>query len=333
MILIQCGTLVPAAADRMSVAVILGTRPDVIKLAPVIASLRHSFAEDITVHVISSGQHRELLEPALDLFHLVPDVNLDLMRFSSNGSATFVSRAIESFSHALQDISPAPRAVIVQGDTNTALAGAMAAFYERIPVVHVEAGLRTWDITSPYPEEFNRRAISVIASLSLAPTSYSKENLVKSGVDIDSIRVTGNTVIDSVINILSSVGDVPVESDFSRMILPRLSNEKGELRRFVIVSSHRRENIGSGLQSIVHAVRALARIYPDIVFLYIYHMNPQTRSPVSDLLGNIDNVLILEPVEYSWLLRLLAHASLVLTDSGGLQEEAAFMGVRCLVLR
>jgi UDP-N-acetylglucosamine 2-epimerase (non-hydrolysing) len=324
--------LVLASADRATVVVILGNRPEAIKLAPVISSLRSSFSSDVEVRIVSSGQQQELLWPALDLFRLVPDINLELMQFRSNGSAVFVSRAMESISRVLQNMIPVPRAVIVQGDTDTALAGAMAAFYEHIPVVHVEAGLCTWDISFPHPEEFNRRAISTIAALSLAPTNYSKENLMKSGVAMDSIKVTGSTAIDSVINIFTTIEDVPEESEFSQLILNRIVNERGELKRFVIVSSQRRD-IDYSLQNIMHAVRALARIYPDVAFVYIRHSSQQTHMPVSELLENIENVIILDYVEYSWLLRLIGHASLVLTDSSDLQEEAAFMGVRCIVLR
>jgi UDP-N-acetylglucosamine 2-epimerase (non-hydrolysing) len=319
------------SAERAIIAVIVGTRPDVIKLAPVVNAFRSTGFRDIGVTLINSGQHKELLQPALDLFQLSPDVNLDLMRYSTNGSAVFVSRAIEAFSAALQQMTPLPRAVVVQGDTNTALAGAMAAFYLQIPVVHVEAGLRTWDISSPFPEEFNRRAISVIAALSLAPTDLAKDNLVKSGASLDTIKVTGNTVIDSV----ESIRDNPnlTEDYFSQFVQPQLIDERGVQKRFVIVTSHRRENIGQGLQSILLAVRVLAESHPNVIFLYIFHMNPLTRGPVREILHGIDNVIMTEPIEYPRFVRLLSDAALVVTDSGGLQEEAAYLGVRCIVLR
>jgi UDP-N-acetylglucosamine 2-epimerase (non-hydrolysing) len=320
----------PIYYDKARVVVVLGTRPDTIKLAPVISALRTHFDDCISVFVLSSGQHKELLKPALDLFDITPDGNLDLMKYDWNDSAVFVARAIESMAQVIKDMHPLPRAMVVQGDTNTALAGAMAAFYNRIPVIHVEAGLRTWDISSPHPEEFNRRTISVIASLSLAPTTRSRDNLIQSGVSLDAIKVTGSTLIDSAVRVL----DLPVEreAEFLAHVAQRLVHEGG-VNRYVIVSSHPRENKDDGLHSIARAVRVSAIAHPDVVFLFISHRDRQPGRPVGEILANVSNVILLEPVEYSWFLRLLRDAVLVVTDSGGVQEEAAFLGVRCIALR
>lgn len=321
------------ANEKPTVVVVLGTRPDVIKLSSTIQILRNYYQSYVSVQILSTGQHRELLQPLLQLFDIDPHVHLDLMDFSRNGSATFVGRSIELISNNLNSMNPKPAAVVVQGDTNTALAAAMGAFYCRIPVVHIEAGLRTWDITAPFPEEFNRRAISLIAAISLAPTERSKENLIKDGVDLDSIVVTGNTVIDSAQLVLSKPLSPEEQGILKQIEAPLYAENSSNKKRYVLISSNRQENFGQPLGEIIEAVKQLAMTWTDTMFLFLLHMNPQSRGPVTAALPGIANVLLLDPVEYVPFLHLLAGAALIVSDSGGMQEEAAALGVPCIVLR
>jgi UDP-N-acetylglucosamine 2-epimerase (non-hydrolysing) len=323
---------------RPSVVVVVGTRPDVIKLASTIALLRDYYSQHIALQILCTGQHRELLTPMLRQFNITPDIDLDLMPFSRNGSASFVAKSMESITETFRSLSPRPAAVVVQGDTNTALAASLAAFYARIPVVHIEAGLRTWDIASPYPEEFNRRAISLIAALSLAPTEKSKENLLRDGVSADSISVTGNTVIDGARQALSAPLGGAQAAQLAQ-IESHLRSSGGEgggegaRRPYVLISSNRQENFGQPLAEIIGAVRTLSQRHPEVLFFFLLHMNPQSRGPVTEALPGLSNVVLLEAVDYAPFVRLLQGALLAVSDSGGMQEEAAALAVPFVVLR
>lgn len=329
------GAVVSAWSDAPSaphVVVVMGTRPDAIKLAPVVHALRSTLNGAVKTTVLCTGQHRELLRPVLDVFDIEPDVTLDTMQFGGNGSALFVARALELMSTTLRAMNPRPTALIVQGDTNTAFVGAMACFYERIPVIHVEAGLRTWDLQSPYPEEFNRRAISLISSLNLAPTPLAKDNLVRDGVSIDTVRVTGNTAIDSAMQILGSPAG---QTGPDAVELNRINNFIQQYRgKYVLMSCHREETLSNGgINVVLEAVKRLAAAHTNTAFLFILHPNPRSRDPAVAQLQGISNVLLVDPLPYASLLRLLRSALLVASDSGGLQEEAAFLGTPMIVIR
>lgn len=319
--------------NPLTLVVVIGTRPDVIKLSSIINTMKPVYDGLIDVKVLCTGQHKELLAPMLKQFEIIPDVHLDLMEYSRDGSGVFVAKSIEALSKHFQDMEIKPDAIVVQGDTNTALAGAMAAFYCKIPVVHVEAGLRTWELSSPYPEEFNRRTISVIAALSLAPTEKSKLNLIQDGVDIDTIKVTGNTVVDSVLAVLGkdlSAKDQSLVDRIETHIKLEGSNKK---KKYVLVSSHRQENFGAPLQEIIKSISKLSQLFTDFVFFFLLHMNPKSREPVSAAFGDSTNVILLEPLDYFPFIKLLKGAVMIVTDSGGMQEEASLFAVPCFVLR
>jgi UDP-N-acetylglucosamine 2-epimerase (non-hydrolysing) len=222
--------------------------------------------------------------------------------------------------------------MVVQGDTNTALVGAMSCFYERIPVVHVEAGLRTWDTLSPYPEEFNRRSISLISSLNLAPTPSAKENLLRDGINIDTVRVTGNTAIDSALQILA---ETPRETEQEIATLGKIRKLVDTYEgRYVLLSCHREETLSSGgIYTVLEAVRRLSEAHSDVAFIFILHPNPRSREPSIDILLGIQNVLLVDSLPYASLLPLLRSALLVVSDSGGFQEEASLLGAPMIVLR
>lgn len=303
----------------LSIMPIFGTRPEAIKMAPIVAALQDSAEFDCVVTV--TGQHREMLDQVNDLFGIDPDHDLDILQQRQSLSA-IMTRTMDGLDRLFK-ISK-PDAVIVQGDTTTSTAGAIAAFYHGIPVVHVEAGLRSGDLFSPFPEEANRKMTSQIASLHLAPTSISKANLIAEGVDPADIVITGNTVIDA---LLATAGkDLP----FSDPILEGLA-ENG--RRILLVTTHRRENQGESMRGVGRALARLADAYPDIDIVLPVHKNPAVREAVLPGLGDRSNVIVTEPLAYGEFTRMLAMAHIVLTDSGGVQEEAPSLGKPVLVMR
>jgi UDP-N-acetylglucosamine 2-epimerase (non-hydrolysing) len=298
---------------------IVGTRPEAIKLAPVIHELERHPAT-FESKVIATGQHREMLDPMLDLFGIRPDYDLNVMRPSQ--TLTSVTKAVLA---GLEPIfaEEQPDWVLVQGDTTTVMAASMAAFFQKIAVGHVEAGLRTFDKYSPYPEEINRRMAGVLADLHFAPTPWAFANLLREGVPGENIHMTGNTVIDS----LHMVGDM--DFDFADTPLATIPQDK----RLVLVTAHRNENFGDGMEQIASGLRELALRHDDIHLVYPVHLNPRARQPAFRHLGGLDNVSLLDPLEYQPLVWMLHRAHLVITDSGGLQEEAAGVGTPVLVLR
>jgi UDP-N-acetylglucosamine 2-epimerase (non-hydrolysing) len=311
--------------DTHRVAVILGTRPEAIKLAPVVLALRREPAVDCRVCV--TAQHRQMLDQVLHDFDLVPDADLDLMR-PNQGLAGLTARAIEAVDAFLR--RERPRLVVVQGDTTTAFCAALAAFYNRVPVAHVEAGLRTGNLDAPWPEEANRQLTTRLAQLHFPPTESARRNLLAEGVPADRVFVTGNTVIDALLLAREKVRSDPPE-------LPELPAEvlAERHRPLVLVTGHRRENFGAGFESICRAIAELARLFPETHFVYPVHLNPNVRAPVRRILGANagGNVRLTEPLSYLPFVALMDRATLILTDSGGIQEEAPSLGKPVLVMR
>lgn len=302
-----------------SIMPIFGTRPEAIKMAPIVAALEQSEHFDCVVTV--TGQHREMLDQVNELFGIVPDHDLDILQQRQSLSA-IMTRTVDGLDRLFS--ANKPDAVIVQGDTTTSTAGAIAAFYHGIPVVHVEAGLRSGDLFSPFPEEANRKMTSQIASLHLAPTSISKANLVAEGIDPADIVVTGNTVIDA---LLATAGkDLP----FSDPILEALAVSG---RQILLVTTHRRENQGDAMRGMGRALARLADAFPDLDIVLPVHKNPAVREAVLPALNGRANIFVTEPLAYGEFTRMLSMAHIVLTDSGGVQEEAPSLGKPVLVMR
>ena len=306
----------------MKIAILLGTRPEAVKLAPVVLASRRR--PDFDVQVCVTGQHREMLDQALMAFDVQPDTDLRLMH-PGEDLASFMGRALQAISQYLGDCRP--DAVVVQGDTSTVLAAALAAFYRSIPVAHVEAGLRSHDLGAPWPEEANRVLVSRIASLHFAPTEASRRNLLAEGVAAARILVTGNTVVDALQGIRARLAVQGAKAP----------SAGGHEARYVLVTGHRRESFGEGLANICNALLQLARRFADVRFIYPVHMNPSVRSTVEAVLrgagGTPANLELVEPLAYVDFVALMAGACLILTDSGGIQEEAPSLGVPVLVMR
>lgn len=303
----------------LTALVVFGTRPEAVKMAPVVAELGQR--EGITSHVCVTAQHRQMLDQINDLFGIRPDYDLDIMRPEQSPSevaAAVFSRLGEVFESA------APDWILVQGDTTTVMAASLAAYYHRVRVGHVEAGLRTGDKWAPFPEEINRRVASVVADLHFAPTEWARGNLLREGIPEDRIVVTGNPVIDA----LQSIAAQPYAFETGPLAaIPRD-------RRLVVVTAHRRESFGRPLELIFSAIRQLAEAYvEDIHIVYPVHPNPQVREPASRELGGLANVSLVEPLDYLPMVHLMKRAVLILTDSGGIQEEAPALGVPVLVMR
>ncbi len=304
---------------RRRIMVVYGTRPEAIKVAPVIKALEdHPVLAPITV---VTGQHREMLDQVNELFDIVPDHDLDIFEHGAGLSQIF-ARVLERLDPVLELEKPA--AVLVQGDTTTSTAAALAAFHRQIPVVHLEAGLRSGDIMSPFPEEANRKITSQIASLHLAPTEGSRANLLAESVDPRSVVVTGNTVIDA---LLMTVARKVHFSD------PTLEDLADSGRRILLVTTHRRENWGEAMGGVGRALAHLARRFPDVEIVLPAHRNPIVREAVLPHLAGLPNVTVTEPLPYGEFTRMLSLATIVLTDSGGVQEEAPSLGKPVLVLR
>jgi UDP-N-acetylglucosamine 2-epimerase len=298
-----------------TVAVVFGTRPEAIKLAPVIRLLESD--QHLRVRVIATGQHREMLDQVLAVFGITPDRDLRVMT-TGQSLSQLTARLL-----ALLDpvfAKETPDAVIVQGDTATACAAALAAYYRRIPVGHVEAGLRTGDRYAPFPEEVNRRLVSVLATWHFAPTERARDVLVREGNPAESVAVTGNTVIDALRYVLATT---PAP--------PSLIPERGQ--RMIVVTAHRRESFGPPFEALCRAIRRIADGYPDVDMCYPVHLNPRVQEPVQRLLAGHPRIHLLAPLDYVAFVHLLTRAYLVLSDSGGVQEEAPALGKPVLVMR
>jgi UDP-N-acetylglucosamine 2-epimerase len=313
---------VPVPAHLPRIVFVLGTRPEAIKLAPVVHAARAH--DDWSIRILSTGQHRELLLPFLHDLDLHPDVALDVMR-ADQSLCALLGRLVEGLDAAL--VREAPDWIVVQGDTTTVLAAALAAFHRRIRVAHVEAGLRTHDLAAPFPEEANRTLAARLADLHLAPTARAVANLRAEGIDPARIVLTGNTIVDAV---RAAIARLPPDG-----APPPSEPALGDLgaRTLVLVTGHRRESFGGGLAEICEGLRELARRHGGVDFVYPVHLNPAVRAEVDARLRAIANVRVIEPVGYAGAVWLLARARFVVTDSGGIQEEAPELGKPVLVTR
>ena len=306
---------------RKKVAVVFGTRPEAIKLCPVVLALKADPAFDCRVCV--TGQHKEMLYQVLDVFGVKPDIDLGLMRPNQTlGGLT--ARAIAALDDYLAQENP--DIVMVQGDTTTVLAGALTAFYHHIPVAHVEAGLRTGNLESPWPEEANRVLTTRLAKWHFCPTENNKNNLLREGVNSSDVYVTGNTVIDALF-----LAKQKIEGGSSKSTPPPSTYTSD--RRSVLITGHRRENFGEGFEHICQAIRLLAEEFSDVEFVYPVHLNPNVQGPVKRILYGLENVKLIEPQSYLPFVGLMNKAYLILTDSGGVQEEAPSLGKPVLVMR
>ena len=300
----------------MKILFIFGTRPEAIKLAPLILHLRDHLIE---VKVCVTGQHREMLYQVLDLFKIIPDYDLNIMKTNQN-LANLIGEVLNGVTNILNHEKF--EWVCIQGDTASTMAGAMAAFFQKIRVGHVEAGLRTYNLESPFPEELNRQIISKVALLHFAPTEESKKNLLNEGISENQISVTGNTVIDALKWVLEN-------TDFDEMAFP-IDFQNSQM---ILVTSHRRENFGKGLKNICESLKTIAKMESNIQIVFPVHLNPNVREQVNNNLSNIKNIHLIEPLEYSLFVHLMKLSSIILTDSGGIQEEAPSLGKPVLVMR
>lgn len=311
----------------LKVLSIFGTRPEAIKMAPVIKELE-KFPGQVVSRVCVTAQHRQMLDQVLNLFSIQPDYDLDIMKPGQD--------LYDVTCNVLQGLKPVlaherPDIVLVHGDTTTTIAASIASYYSRIKVGHVEAGLRTGNKYFPFPEEMNRRVTGLLADLHFAPTEASGENLVREGIDVGSIFVTGNTVVDALLSVSARIDN---DAELSN----RLAGDFSFLspnKRLILVTGHRRENFGAGFESICTALADIARAHPDIQILYPVHLNPNVQEPVRRILGcgEIGNVHLIEPVDYLPFIYLMKRSFLIITDSGGVQEEAPSLGKPVLVMR
>ena len=309
---------------KLRVMVIFGTRPEAVKMAPVIKALK-IHPDRIETSVCVTAQHREMLDQVLEAFDITPDIDLNLMQPNQN-LAQLTARIFTELDPILK--ADRPDWLLVQGDTTTVMAAALLGYYNQINVGHVEAGLRTFDKWQPFPEEVNRRIAGVVADLHFAPTENNRQNLLREGIADEIIRVTGNTSIDALHLIIRQ--PTPQETTH---ILEQARVSPGD-RRLVLVTAHRRENFGQPILDICKALRKLADQYRDeITLVYPVHLNPNIQEPVYNELSDVENILLLPPLDYLPLIHLMKHATLILTDSGGIQEEAPSLGIPTLVLR
>jgi UDP-N-acetylglucosamine 2-epimerase (non-hydrolysing) len=308
--------------------VVFGTRPEAIKMAPLCHKLRQQ--KDIKTIICITAQHREMLDQALSIFKLTPDIDLNVMK-KDQDLFDVTTNILLKMRNILK--VEKPDLVLVHGDTTTTFATSLACFYMGIKVGHVEAGLRTHDIQAPFPEEYNRQSTGIIADYHFAPTDLSKQNLLAEGKNKDTIIVTGNTVIDALHLVLKAID---VDKHKSKNIILRM-NERllfdWEVARFVLITGHRRENFGQGFLDICEAIKEVAIKNPDVHFVYPVHLNPSVQKPVNEILLGLDNVWLIEPLDYEDFVYLLKQSYLVLTDSGGIQEEAPSLGKPVLVMR
>lgn len=314
---------------RQKILIVFGTRPEAIKMAPLIHGLKR-FPEDFEVLVCVTAQHREMLDQALSFFDIEPDIDLDLMK-SNQSVGVFIASALSALSDSI--LTHSPDLLLVHGDTSTALAASMAGFFAGVPIGHVEAGLRTYRLREPFPEEYNRQVISKSANLNFAPTETNRQNLLSESYSDSSILVTGNTVIDALFLALKRIESDPIKaSEISKALSERLSFDWMR-ERFVLITGHRRENFGDGIEQICEAIASLASNYPQVHFVYPVHLNPSIQVPVNKLLQGYSNIYLIDPLDYPEFIYLMKHSYIVLTDSGGIQEEAPSLGKPVLVMR
>lgn len=318
------------------IMLVFGTRPEAIKMAPLVKALQEEKSDFETV-VCVTGQHREMLDQVLRIFEIVPAYDLNIMK-QGQDLYDVTARVLQGMREVLKEVQP--DVVLVHGDTTTSMAAALAAFYQQIPVGHVEAGLRTHNLYSPWPEELNRQVTGRIAAYDFAPTPLSKLNLQQENVSAERITVTGNTVIDALYWVVDKIKkdkrlDAQLEQELLQAGYDVRRLEGG--RRLVLITGHRRENFGEGFRAICQAIQALTRKYPNVDFIYPMHLNPNVRKPIHEVFGTklsgLGNLFFIEPLEYLSFVYLMEKSFLVLTDSGGIQEEAPGLGKPVLVMR
>lgn len=321
------------------VMLVFGTRPEAIKMAPLVKAFEQ-YADDFKTIVCVTGQHREMLDQVLRLFDITPDYDLNIMK-QGQDLYDVTSRVLLGMRDVLHEAQP--DVVLVHGDTTTSTAAALAAFYQQIPVGHVEAGLRTHNVYSPWPEEMNRQITGRIATYNFSPTPLSRQNLLEERVSEQSIIVTGNTVIDALYWVVDKIkGDEALSTELKAVLaaagydVDRIHDSESN-RRLVLITGHRRENFGEGFINMCTAIRDLAQKYPEVDFVYPMHLNPNVRKPIHEVFGadlsGLGNMFFIEPLEYLSFVYLMEMATLVLTDSGGIQEEAPGLGKPVLVMR
>lgn len=308
----------------MKVLTVFGTRPEAIKMAPLVHALAKD--PDFDAKVCVTAQHREMLDQVLNLFSIVPDYDLNIMQ-PGQGLTEITCRILEGLKPILESFRP--DVVLVHGDTTTTVAASLAAFYQRIPVGHVEAGLRTGDLSSPWPEEANRTLTGHLALYHFAPTENSRSNLLRENIADKHIFVTGNTVIDALFWVRDSILNTPSMREELAARYPFLDPDK----KLILVTGHRRESFGRGFEEICHALAQIAAQNDDVQIVYPVHLNPNVSEPVNRILGHVENITLIEPQDYLPFLWLMNHAWLILTDSGGIQEEAPSLGKPVLVMR
>ena len=315
------------------VLLVFGTRPEAIKMCPLVKEFQ-KYPSDFETVVCVTGQHREMLDQVLRIFDVTPDYDLNIMK-QGQDLYDITSRVLTGMREVLDKVRP--DVVLVHGDTTTSTAAALAAFYRQIPVGHVEAGLRTHNIYSPWPEEMNRQITGRIATYHFSPTPLSRQNLLDEGVSQDKIIVTGNTVIDALHMVVARIkDDLVLQHQLSKQ-LQTAGYDVSRSKRLVLITGHRRENFGEGFLNICRAIRDLAKKYPDVDFVYPMHLNPNVRKPIHEIFGerleDLGNLFFIEPLEYLDFVFLMEKSTLVLTDSGGIQEEAPGLGKPVLVMR
>ena len=311
----------------MKILSVFGTRPEAIKFAPLLKQMEQDnrFKSIICV----TGQHREMLDQVLDLFEITPDYNLQIMRCNQS-LHELTANILLSLSPVLKNEKP--DLVLVQGDTTSAMTGALAAYYEQIPVGHIEAGLRTDDIYHPFPEEGNRSLITPLTTLHFAPTKINKQNLLKENISKDCVHITGNTVIDALLLTLEKCKDRSEgywEQQLSKEIFTAVKSDK----KIILITGHRRESFGDGFKNIAEAIKQIARKHKDVAIIYPVHLNPNVRKPIMKILCNEPNIHLIEPFNYELFIYMMNHSDIILTDSGGVQEEAPSLGKPVLVMR
>lgn len=318
------------------IMLVFGTRPEAIKMAPLVKEFQ-KHPETFQTIVCVTGQHREMLDQVLHLFDIKPDYDLNIMK-QGQDLYDVTSRVLLGMRDVLKEVNP--DVVLVHGDTTTSTASALAAFYQQIPVGHVEAGLRTHDIYSPWPEEMNRLITGRIATYHFSPTALSKQNLLDEGINEEAITVTGNTVIDALYMVVDKIKSDKQLGEELETLLRESGYDVNRLngtRKLVLITGHRRENFGEGFISMCRAIKALTEKYPNVDFVYPMHLNPNVRKPIHEVFGedlsDLDNMFFIEPLEYLSFVYLMEKSTIVLTDSGGIQEEAPGLGKPVLVMR
>lgn len=315
--------------NKKKIMVVFGTRPEAIKMAPLVHALKTE-KKYFDVKVCVTSQHKHMLKQVLNVFEIKADFDLKIMKPNQDLfslSSTILIKMKKIFNFFKPDI------VLVHGDTTTTFVTSVAAFYCSIPVGHVEAGLRTYNINSPFPEEFNRQITSKITRWHFAPTLQNKKNLLLEGVKNSAIKITGNTVIDSLKWILKRINNDKNHLKNVKKKLDKILSFNFNKEKFILITAHRRENFGHGFLEICSAIQKLASVFPDVYFVYPVHLNPNVKKPVKKILDNINNIKLIEPLEYKLFIYLMKHSYLVLTDSGGIQEEAPSFRKPVLVMR